>query len=102
MLARLRGLLILIVALAAIAIGGLFSLQNKQPVAVDLLLIQLPEQSLSLWLLAALFLGALLGLSAGSTLLMKKRAQMLKLRRERDQLKTEVDRLRRVGISPGD
>jgi hypothetical protein len=64
--------------------------------------VQLSEQSLSLWLLAALAIGAVMGLVAGSLMLLQKRAQLLSLRRERDRLATEVDRLRRVGISPGD
>lgn len=102
MLARLRALLTLLFALAAVVLGGLFTLQNTVAVPVDLLLIQLPAQPLSLWLLIALAVGVMLGIAAGSLLLLRKRAQMLVLRRERDRLATEVERLRKVGITAGD
>jgi putative membrane protein len=102
MLSWLRWLITVVLAIVAIAAGGLFTLQNTEAVPLDLLLIQFPAQPLSLWLLLTLFLGALLGIAAGSLLLLRKRTQLLLLRRERDRLATEVDRLRKVGITAGD
>lgn len=102
MLRRLRWVITVLFAIAAIVLGGLFTLQNTTAVPVDLLLIQFAAQPLSLWLLLTLFLGVLLGIAAGSLLLLRKRTQILLLRRERDRLATEVDRLRKVGIAPGD
>lgn len=93
------GALLLVVT---IALGALFALQNPQPVPLDLLFVQLPPRTLSLWLLLALAVGALLGLVAAAGLLLELRTRLAALRRERNRLATEVDRLRRVGITEGE
>lgn len=50
----LRQCLTVLFALCALIAGGLFALQNTQAVPLDLLLFQLPEQSIAIWLLLAL------------------------------------------------
>lgn len=99
LLKTLLGLLMLVLT---IALGALFSLQNPQPVPLDLLFIQLPPRTLSLWLLLALAVGIVLGLLAAGGLLLDLRTRLAAVRRERNRLATEVDGLRRVGITEGE
>ena len=54
----IKTLLIAILALLALVVGILFSSRNSAPVAVDLLIIQLPPMSIALWILLSFTLGA--------------------------------------------
>jgi len=92
----LAGIVTLLVMIGA---GALFALQNTTAVALDLLLLQLPERTVSLWLLLALAIGVVLGLLSGSLLLLRQRARLGLLRRQNDRLTLEIDRLRKVGIT---
>ena len=47
----LKKLITVLVLLAAIAVGVLFALQNKDPIALDLLVYTFEPHSLALWLL---------------------------------------------------
>lgn len=90
------------VLLAAIAIGALFALQNTQPIAIDLLVTTLPERSAGIWLLCSLGLGVLLGFASGSAIIFNQRARLAAVRRHRDRLNIEVDRLRKAGLTGSD
>ncbi len=94
-------LTILIVG-SAVVLGALFSLQNSEAVALDLLLIQLSPKALSIWLLLALGAGGLLGLLVSMAIILSYKARLGKAERDRKRLQTEVDRLRRVGLSSSD
>jgi len=96
LLGKLLGVGIVVVAIFA---GALFALQNTQPLAVDLLVTTLPERSSGLWLLCSLGLGIFLGLAAGTTIILNQRARLAAVRRHRDRLNTEVDRLRKAGLT---
>ncbi|MDP5052437.1 MAG: DUF1049 domain-containing protein, partial [Congregibacter sp.] len=61
-----RKLLALIIAFVMAAVGVLFALQNAEPVPLDVLLMILPPRSIALWVLCALALGGILGLSLSS------------------------------------
>lgn len=98
-MAALRTLLSLVILLAMVATGALFTLQNTTVVPLDLLLVQLPGRTMSLWLLLALVLGVLLGFVAGGFLLLRQRAQLSVLRRQKERLALEIDRLRKVGLT---
>jgi len=90
------------ILLATITAGALFSLQNSAPIALDLLVVQLPARPASVWLLGMLAIGALLGLLASSILALQQRASLARQRREVSRLQTEVDKLRRAGVTNGD
>ena len=53
----LRQGLTLLLAVGAVAAGGLFSLQNTQEIPLDLIVVQLPAQPVAIWILAALAAG---------------------------------------------
>jgi len=90
------------ILLATITAGALFSLQNSAPIALDLLVVQLPARPASVWLLGMLVIGALLGLLASSILALQQRTSLARQRREVSRLQTEVDKLRRAGVTNGD
>ncbi len=54
----IKTLLIALLALLALVIGILFSSRNSAPVAVDMLIIQLPPMSIAVWILVSFTLGA--------------------------------------------
>ena len=83
---RLRQGLTLLLAVGAIAAGGLFSLQNTDEIPLDLILVQLPAQPLAIWVLAALAAGVFIGLGAGTLLALRRSATIRRLRRQRDRL----------------
>ena len=84
-----RGLM-LITGIAAVALGGLFAMQNTEKVPLDLLFIQLPPQPLAIWILIATALGVLLGLMSSALLLMGRSAEVRRLRKQNDRLLTEM------------
>ena len=83
---RLRQGLTLLLAVGAVAAGGLFSLQNTDEIPLDLILVQLPAQPLAIWVLAALAAGVFIGLGAGTLLALRRSATIRRLRRQRDRL----------------
>ena len=78
--------LTLLLAVGAVAAGGLFSLQNTGEIPLDLILVQLPAQPLAIWVLAALAAGVFIGLGAGTLLALRRSATIRRLRRQRDRL----------------
>ena len=82
----LRQGLTLLLAVGAVAVGGLFSLQNTQKVPLDLIVFQLPAQPIAIWVLAALAVGVAVGLGAGALLALRRAATIRRLRKERERL----------------
>jgi putative membrane protein len=62
----LRSLVIIVLCLIILLVGILFTIHNTDKVAIDLIVVQLPQASLSLWLIAAFVCGGLLGLLLSS------------------------------------
>ncbi len=57
----LKMLIVLILCLIILFVGIMFTLHNTDKVAIDLIVLQLPEASLSLWLIAFFVVGGILG-----------------------------------------
>ena len=53
----IKGAILGLLCLMFLFVGVMFTINNTQMVAVDLVLIKLPEASLSLWLVATFILG---------------------------------------------
>tara|TARA_S200002703_G_scaffold98925_1_gene85559 strand:+ start:2901 stop:3242 length:342 start_codon:yes stop_codon:yes gene_type:complete len=98
----LHRLILVLVVLAMLAAGVLFAVQNPEPVALDLLVVDLAPRSLALWLLATLALGGLLGLLASSIIILRLRAKLVLARRKLEKCKVELDRLRVAGLKDGE
>ena len=88
----LRQGLTLLLAVGAVAVGGLFSLQNTYEVPLDLIVFQLPAQPVAIWVLAALAVGVAVGLAAGALLALRRAATIRRLRKERDRLMAARER----------
>ena len=82
----LRQGLTLLLAVGAVAAGGLFSLQNTEEISLNLMVVQLPAQPVAIWVLASLAVGVVIGLGTGSLLAIKRSATIRRLRKQRDLL----------------
>ena len=88
----LRQGLTLLLAIGAVTVGALFSLQNTQPVPLDLMVFQLAPQPVAIWVLLALALGVMFGLLAGAWLSLRRAATIRQLRKQRDRLLAAAER----------
>lgn len=90
----LRNIFTILVVLAMIGIGVLFSLQNKVAVPLDLLVYTFEPQSLALWILAAFAIGGALGMLISSAIMVRLRASLAASKRQLDKSHTELAKLR--------
>ncbi|HMV72090.1 MAG TPA: LapA family protein [Pseudomonadales bacterium] len=77
---RLLRLLLLLSVLVTGFWAFLFSLANNEVVALDLVLLRLPEAALSVWIVAAFIAGGLCGLVAGSVAIWRARRALTRSR----------------------
>ena len=90
----LKGLILAIIVLAVLLIGILFAVNNQQAMPLNLIWIELPPASLSVWLLASLVAGVLLGMLAMSGIYLRLRALLTRAQRHNQQQRKELDKLR--------
>ena len=88
----LRQGLTLLLVVGAVAAGGLFSLQNTEEIPLDLIAVQLPAQPVAIWILAALAVGVVIGLGAGTMLALRRSAMIRQLRKQRDRLLASAEK----------
>jgi putative membrane protein len=99
---QLRRFFTLVIVLAAVILGVLFALQNKQAVPLDLLVITFAPRSLALWLLVFFALGGLAGLVVSSLYMLRLRTALGSARRRLARALAELDQLPTRETSPGD
>ena len=87
----LKKVLTLLLALGAVALGGVFSLQNTLEVPLDLMVVQLAPQPVAIWILLSFAIGVSLGLATGSILAFRRAATIRQLRKQRDRLLAAAD-----------
>jgi len=92
--------LVVIVLLLVLAFGLLFSLQNGTRVPLDLLVAQLQERPLAVWLLVAFALGGIVGMVVSSVALIKLQASRFRLRRRLEACEKELSGLKTVALKP--
>lgn len=90
----LKGLILAIILLAVLLIGILFAVNNQQTLPLNLIWLELPAASLSVWLLASLAVGVLLGMLAMSGVYLRLRTLLTRAQRHNQQQRKELDRLR--------
>ncbi|MDT8895686.1 LapA family protein [Halomonas sp. I1] len=90
----LKGLIMAIILLAVLLVGILFAVNNQQALPLNLVWVELPAASLSVWLLASLAIGVLLGMLAMSGVYLRLRALLTRAQRHNQQQRKELDRLR--------
>ena len=84
-----------------LAFGMLFAVQNTQKAPLDLLLIQLPEQRVALWVLLAFAIGGVAGLMISSAAMIRLKSRTLLLQRKIDRQTKELDSLRTADLRTG-
>ncbi len=82
------------VILIVLIIGVFFSFQNDAQVPLDLLVIQLSEQRVSLWILLAFAVGGIIGMLISSLTVVRLRSRSLRLQRKLDKQNKELNALR--------
>ncbi len=94
----LKTLLVGVLCIVVVFVGMQFTFHNTDKVAIDLVFMQLPEMSLSLWLIAAFGLGGLMGvvLSVGTVVLLRTR--LGSVRRRMTTAQKELDQLRTAAL----
>lgn len=90
----LKGLLLGIVLIVLLLMGILFAVNNQQALPLNLIWVELPPASLSLWLLIALACGVLLGMLAMSGVYLRLRTLLTRAQRHNQRQRRELDRLR--------
>ncbi|WP_227368048.1 LapA family protein [Halomonas sp. M20] len=90
----LKGLLLAIILLLVLLLGILFAVNNQEAIPLNLIWMELPPASLSLWLLVTLAIGVLLGMLAMSGVYLRLRALLTRAQRHNQQQRKELDRLR--------
>lgn len=88
--------------LALLLLGIWFTLRNQAQVPLDLIFIQLPENSLALWLILSLICGALFGLLLLLPWITGCKARNLQLERQLKQQKKELHQLRTLSLKSPD
>ncbi|SFH48236.1 lipopolysaccharide assembly protein LapA domain-containing protein [Modicisalibacter xianhensis] len=90
----LKGLLLAAILLVVLLLGILFAVNNQQALPLNLIWVELPPASLSLWLLVALACGVLLGMLAMTGVYLRLRTLLTRAQRHNQQQRKELDRLR--------
>ncbi|MFC6669598.1 LapA family protein [Marinobacterium aestuariivivens] len=93
----LKSLLTGLVCLLILLVGILFTIHNTDKVAIDLIFVQLPQASLSLWLIAAFVCGGILGVLLSSFAILGLKTRLRSARRRSVQAHRELDQLRSAG-----
>jgi putative membrane protein len=78
----IRFILIILLLLAVLGLGLLFTLENDALVPLNILVADLPEQRLSTWIILAFFSGGITGLLASTLVILRLQASRLGLRRQ--------------------
>lgn len=98
MLKWIKRLTLLILLLVAAFIGVVFASDNNLPTSLIVFNILLPELTIGLWVLIALFLGLLLGLLVSLLPLFLSRYSVLGRDKKIQQLQKELSSLRISGL----
>lgn len=86
-------ILTLAAGLLVLLLGVLFTIHNTDKVSIDLIWIQLPEASLSLWLIGFFVAGTLLGVILTSTRSMILSARLSSTNRKQRRTEEQLKRL---------
>ena len=91
-------IIMIVIILVVLCFAVLFVVQNNAVVPLDLLVLQLTEQRIALWVLLAFVLGGITGVLVSSVALIKLRGDLALQRRKFERNNKELDKLRVAGI----
>ncbi|MEH6470763.1 MAG: lipopolysaccharide assembly protein LapA domain-containing protein [Halopseudomonas sp.] len=95
----LKVLLIAAVAMVMLLAGVLLTVNNQQQIAIDLVFVQLPEASVSRWLVLSFLSGVILSLLIGGVALVVMKARLRHARRAANQSERELDKLKTLQLN---
>lgn len=98
----IKSLFTLVLVLVLLLFGIWFTLRNQQPIPLDLLFIQLPENSLALWLILSLITGSVLGVVLMLPKLAGYKARLISHERQLKQHQEELHKLRTLTFKAAD
>ncbi|MDR5898582.1 LapA family protein [Halomonas vilamensis] len=90
----IKGLILAVILLVVLLVGILFAVNNQQTIGLNLIWIELPPVSLSVWLLASLASGVIVGMLAMLGVYARLKARLARAQRHSKQQQKELDRLR--------
>ncbi|MBV1787035.1 LapA family protein [Marinobacterium sp. D7] len=90
----LKTLLATLIGLVIIAVGILFTVHNTAPVSIDLVFVQLPEATLSLWLILAFVTGGICGVLLSTLTILALKTRLHSAQRKVKSSREEIERLR--------
>lgn len=96
----LKSLLIVAIVLVVLFAGLLFSVENDVAVPLSLIVVELPEQRLSVWLMAAFALGGVFGVLAAGFSNLRLRLSRSVVNRKLHRTETELQRSRTSSLPP--
>ena len=86
----IKGLILAVILLIVVLVGILFAVNNQQTIALNLIWLELPAVSLSVWLLATLVFGVILGMLAMLGVYVRLKATLARSQRQKlDSLRTQ-------------
>ena len=94
----IKGLILADILLVVMLVGILFAVNNQQAIALNLIWAELPAVSLSVWLLATLAVGVIVGMLAMLGVYVRLKARLTRSERHNKQQRKELDRLRTQGL----
>lgn len=94
----IKGLILAIILLVVLLVGILFAVNNQQAIALNLIWAELPAASLSVWLLATLTVGVIVGMLAMLGVYVRLKARLARSERHNKQQSKELDQLRTQGF----
>src|SRR5690606_4398308 len=97
-MARVRKLVITGLIILLLLVALVFSLNNRTAVSVDFLTYQTPELSLALWLIGALALGAVLGMTVGSLASFRSGQSRRRLKKKLEETEKSLERQRSANV----
>ncbi len=95
----LKFLLIIVIALAVLLAGVLLTINNQQQVAIDLVFIQLPEASISRWLVLSFLSGVLISVIVGGVAFVLMKARLRHAHRATSHAERELDKLKALNLN---
>ncbi len=95
----LKILLIVAIAITMLLAGVLLTINNQQQVTIDLVFIQLPEASLSRWLVLSFLAGVVLSLAVAGVALLLMKARLRHARRAASHSERELDKLKTLQLN---
>ncbi len=98
----IKGGIFLVIVLALMAVGLLFSSRNTAAYSIDLIIVKLPEISIALLILASLVIGLIAGWLLSLSTYVRLKSGQVKAERSRKLSQKELDSLRIAGLKDGE